>query len=278
MSEENETLKSGLTVLVVDEPVITDFLCKALIFTGHTPIIYNDSKKARDEFQKNPEAFDAVILDSRIFVPELINELVEHWQLPVLVWSQSVSVDDVKHKNERITLLKKSIINHFSDILLWLDQIEPQTPHLKEVSELFYLMYISKKVDHFLEDDLIHILNSSRKNNKKQGITGVLIYNKGHFLQILDGSRESVNTVFHEHILKDKRHENIVTLSQGLMAKRDFVNWDMGFYGTTGHHNYDLLANTNLNTHPAGDIIQKRLRTVQSMINQFMGNSSNSQI
>ena len=48
--------------------------------------------------------------------------------------------------------------------------------------------------------------------------------------------------------------------------------------GTTGHHNYDLLANTKLNTHPAGDIIQKRLSTVQSMINQFMGNSSNSQI
>jgi hypothetical protein len=32
--------------------------------------------------------------------------------------------------------------------------------------------------------------------------------------------------------------------------------------GTTGHHNYDLLANTKLNTHPAGDIIQKRLSTV----------------
>ena len=82
-----------------------------------------------------------------------------------------------------------------------------------------------------------------------------------------------MNTVFHENILKDKRHENRVARSQGLIAKRDFVNWDMGFYGTTRHNNYDLLANTNLYEHPAGDIIQKRLSTVQSMINQFMVNA-----
>ena len=270
MSKEYESFKSGLTVLVVDESVITDFLSKALIFSGHTPIIFNDSNKASDEFKKNPEAFDAVIVDSRIFVPELIHELVAHWRLPILVWSQSASMNDDKLKNDQVTLLKKTIINQFSDILTWLDKIEPQENTHEKVNALFSITYMSKKVDYYDEDDLMHILNVSRKNNKQRGITGVLIYNRGYFIQILEGDRGIVNHIFFDRILKDKRHENIVVLSQGLTAKRDFANWDMGFYGTCSDSNYNLLGNTNLNIHPAGAIIQKRLNAVQKMIDHFL--------
>ena len=269
MSEKNKAInKRGLTILVVDEPIITDFLSKALIFSGHRPIIFSDAQIARDEFQKNPEDFDAVIVDSHIFFPELLDELLKLWQLPVLVWSQSVSVDDEKLKKDCVTILKKTIINHFSEILAWLNKIEPRTS-TKEENQLFSIMYTSKKADYFAVDDLIKVLNTSRIHNKRRGITGVLIYNKGYFLQILEGDMTIVNTLFYERILKDKRHEKISVLSQGPIEQRDFTNWDMGFYGTSQKGDYDLLGNTNLSTHPAGAVIQKRLNEVRMIIDGF---------
>jgi hypothetical protein len=276
MNEKNNiSNKSGLTVLVVDEPIITDFLSKALLFSGHRPIIFSDAQIARDEFQKNPEEFDAVIVDSRIFFPELLGELLEHWQIPVLVWSQSASADDEKLKKDCVTILKKTIINHFSEILAWLNKIEPRTStNTKEANQLIYILYTSKKADHFAVDDLIQVLNTSRIKNKRNGITGVLIYNKGYFLQILEGDMTVVNTLFYEHILKDKRHEKVAILSQGPIEQRDFTNWDMGFYGTSQNEDYDLLGNTNLSTHPAGAVIQKRLNEVRGIIDGFFEKES----
>lgn len=269
MNKKNEEMNQrGLMVLVVDEPIITEFLSKALIFSGHTPIIFSDPQIARHEFQINPKAFDAVIVDSRIFFPEMIHELVVHWQPPILVWSQSSSVNDALLKNDCVTILKKTINSHFSDILTWLNKIETSTT-VKEDGQLFSLMYISKKTEHFLVEDLIQILNVSRKKNKQLGITGVLIYNKGYFLQIIEGDVDAVTSLFYEHILKDKRHENVSVFSQGFIENRDFINWDMGFYGTSINTDYDLLGNTNLNLHPAGNIIQKRLNEVRAMIDEF---------
>ena len=59
------------------------------------------------------------------------------------------------------------------------------------------LLYCSVSVAPQITDvDLEHILDSSRCRNLEVGITGVLLYYRGAFVQILEGSKESVENIY----------------------------------------------------------------------------------
>lgn len=47
------------------------------------------------------------------------------------------------------------------------------------------LIYTSSAVELFREDELVELLKTSRDNNRRRGITGMLLYNDGNFLQVL---------------------------------------------------------------------------------------------
>lgn len=91
---------------------------------------------------------------------------------------------------------------------------------------MFYLIYTSTILDHTSEVELYDILESSIRNNTEKDITGLLIYNDGMFIQMLEGGREEVNSIYRK-ILDDKRHYNITTLLSGETSKRHFPHWRM---------------------------------------------------
>lgn len=70
------------------------------------------------------------------------------------------------------------------------------------------------------------ILASSSKNNPENGITGVLMATETHFLQILEGEFENLNSTF-EKIARDPRHEKIQLISFTETDKRIFGDWAM---------------------------------------------------
>ena len=53
------------------------------------------------------------------------------------------------------------------------------------------LVYVSAATVPFTDAALAQLLNISRKNNVAAGITGMLVYRDGDFLQILEGGEES---------------------------------------------------------------------------------------
>ena len=71
------------------------------------------------------------------------------------------------------------------------------------------------------------ILDASRRNNAKTGITGVLLYIEGGFMQILEGDAPVVGETF-DRISKDRRHWN-TTILLDRDAPRAFGEWSMGF-------------------------------------------------
>jgi len=79
------------------------------------------------------------------------------------------------------------------------------------------------------QSDLVldNILASSRKNNVKAGITGVLLYIEGGFMQILEGDAPAVTETY-DRISKDRRHWNTTVLLDR-DASRAFGDWSMGF-------------------------------------------------
>lgn len=76
---------------------------------------------------------------------------------------------------------------------------------------------------------LKEILKAAHQNNPKQGITGILVYDRGHFFQILEGEYNDVESVF-ARIQKDKRHCRVNRIISYSVQARLFENWNMGLY------------------------------------------------
>ena len=71
------------------------------------------------------------------------------------------------------------------------------------------------------------ILEESRRNNTKHGITGVLVATSDSFIQVLEGGRAQVCQTYNE-IAQDKRHTDVTILSFEEITQRSFEGWSMG--------------------------------------------------
>jgi hypothetical protein len=88
------------------------------------------------------------------------------------------------------------------------------------------LTYISSSVGLVSETDVSSILAVSRRNNRADRITGMLVYDGRRFLQLLEGETETVERTY-ARIRKDSRHRAVVSLSQKQVDSRIFGGWDM---------------------------------------------------
>jgi len=104
---------------------------------------------------------------------------------------------------------------------------------------MYHLVYISYASRPLREDDLLDILNESRLNNKKNGITGMLVYLREKFIQVLEGEYEAVNEVYKE-IKSDLRHRKVTMVLEGNTETRLFKDWSMGFKKLDGQQFEEL--------------------------------------
>lgn len=96
---------------------------------------------------------------------------------------------------------------------------------------LVRLLYASRAVDP--SDTAIEsILSQSRQFNPTCGITGILCYGGGIFLQAIEGGRNAVNDLY-SHIVRDSRHRDVVLLHYQEITERRFGGWTMGQVNTS---------------------------------------------
>ena len=91
---------------------------------------------------------------------------------------------------------------------------------------LVRLLYASRAVD-TTPDAIEAILSQSRQYNPGSGITGILCYGGGIFLQAIEGGRNAVSDLY-GHIQKDIRHKDVVLLHYEEIEERRFGGWTMG--------------------------------------------------
>ncbi|MDP3136474.1 MAG: BLUF domain-containing protein [Burkholderiaceae bacterium] len=91
---------------------------------------------------------------------------------------------------------------------------------------LVRLLYASRAVD-TSPDAIESILAQAREHNPVSGITGILCYGGGIFLQAIEGGRMPVSELF-GHIQRDARHKDVVLLHYEEIAERRFGGWTMG--------------------------------------------------
>ncbi len=92
---------------------------------------------------------------------------------------------------------------------------------------LVRLLYASRVVDEKMCDIVQSIVSQSRQHNPQHGITGVLCHSDQVFMQVLEGGREAVNTLY-SHILRDTRHTDVILLDYEEILERRYAGWTMG--------------------------------------------------
>ena len=91
---------------------------------------------------------------------------------------------------------------------------------------LVRLLYASRVLDKRPEA-IDAILAQSRQYNPTCGITGILCYGGGIFLQAIEGGRMPVNELY-GHIQRDSRHSEVALLLYEEITERRFSGWTMG--------------------------------------------------
>lgn len=91
---------------------------------------------------------------------------------------------------------------------------------------LVRLLYASRALDTSPEA-IGSILHQSRDHNPCTGVTGVLCYGGGIFLQAIEGGRMAISELY-GHIQRDPRHKDVVLLHYEEITERRFAGWTMG--------------------------------------------------
>ena len=91
--------------------------------------------------------------------------------------------------------------------------------------QLTRLIYASRHVGTTI-DMIDRILQKSRANNLRDGITGALVISDLYFLQLLEGDRKQISKCF-MRVMQDNRHQDIQLICAGDHENRLFYEWSM---------------------------------------------------
>ena len=93
---------------------------------------------------------------------------------------------------------------------------------------MIHLVYVSSATREMSEEDLLFLLEQSRNRNKRQNITGMLLYAGGNYFQVLEGDIKDVEEIY-EAIVNDERNKGNIVILKGNIKERKFPDWSMGF-------------------------------------------------
>lgn len=93
---------------------------------------------------------------------------------------------------------------------------------------LFSLTYVSASTNLLNENQLKDLLYVCKDKNRLIDVTGMLLYRNGYFIQVLEGEKDIVETLYAK-IKNDPRHMNALVVSREVITNRNFNAWSMGF-------------------------------------------------
>ncbi len=91
---------------------------------------------------------------------------------------------------------------------------------------LCQLIYLSHATQKLSMRDAMAIVDSASVNNAEAGLTGLLCYGGGYFLQVLEGDGDVVSRTFCR-IARDARHSEVRLVDFSVVQTRRFDDWSM---------------------------------------------------
>jgi hypothetical protein len=79
---------------------------------------------------------------------------------------------------------------------------------------------------------LNQIITPSRRNNRRDHISGMLLFTGAHFLGLLEGADLDLRDLW-LRLERDTRHCDLLRIDDELCAERWFLDWKMGYLAST---------------------------------------------
>ncbi|MEG9248457.1 BLUF domain-containing protein [Arthrobacter sp. Soc17.1.1.1] len=142
--------------------------------------------------------------------------------------------------------------------------------------QTFSIVY-SSTANHPLSDtDLAALLTTSRRNNARVDVTGLLLYRQGRFLQVLEGPEAGVRDRF-RMIESDARHTDVRVLVEDRSMQRQFPDWTMAYEPITTAMAADIPGYGRSFDDMAGvsrsEDLADTIRTARALIHWFQDRS-----
>ena len=132
---------------------------------------------------------------------------------------------------------------------------------------LTQLIYISRAVGPQTTTVTSQILETARAFNKSHGLTGVLCQGKGLYVQVLEGERSVVNSLY-RRIAADSRHVDAEIVLFGEIKNRQFKDWSMALV------NLSIDDPMVAMKHPEFDPYSADSRAIIGLITELLSSSS----
>ena len=131
--------------------------------------------------------------------------------------------------------------------------------------ELHRAVYVSRAIAGVGRTTLsiAEILSVSDRNNRRDGLTGLLIFHEGWFVQVIEGSRVAIERLLRT-LREDPRHDELRLLDLTPITARSFGAWGMGLAAVT-----PVLAAELRDTDPAGLRAPEALRLMRAAADEM---------
>ena len=93
---------------------------------------------------------------------------------------------------------------------------------------LYEIIYVSLASRDLPAEELVQLLDKARVHNASQGITGMMVYHRREFMQLLEGEQAAVQALY-DRIAGDPRHQQLRKIWDGPIRERGFSDWGMAF-------------------------------------------------
>lgn len=108
-----------------------------------------------------------------------------------------------------------------------------QNEQVQHAGMIGCLTYQSRASSAPTEDELDALVTRARQRNNSVGVTGMLLYEDGRFLQTLEGPPQGLSAVW-ASIKQDERHQDIEVLTEHFVEARLFSDWDLLLFRKRG--------------------------------------------
>ena len=100
------------------------------------------------------------------------------------------------------------------------------------MSSLRSVVYVSSATRELSTAELETLLLTAKEENRKSGITGILLHDGGNFMQCFEGPEEAIPPTY-ARIRASSRHRDLLELMNEGVAERSFQGWEMGLIQPT---------------------------------------------
>lgn len=109
------------------------------------------------------------------------------------------------------------------------------------MKQLHTVCYISNASPNLSEAEIEEIFETTYTNNTANNVSGILLYNLGHFFQVIEGEVQHIIDLFDNKISEDPRHQDIYIVYNKATSTPVFLDYSAKFNIVKTHDDLEKI-------------------------------------